>query len=51
MDEMLMFIPGLDLPLHLQITNAILESADLNSYRYEYSVSAVFGNARYWLCG
>ena len=51
MDEKLMFIPGLDLPPHLQITNAILELADLNSYRYEYSVSAEFGNARYWLCG
>ena len=51
MDEMAMFIPGLDLPLHLQITNAILELVDLNSYRYEYSVSVEFGKARFWLCG
>ena len=51
MDEMLIFIPGLDLPPHLQITNTILELADLASCRYDYLMSVKFGKARYWLCG
>lgn len=32
MDDISIFILGLDLPPHLQLTNTVLELADLNLY-------------------
>ena len=49
MAERPLFLPSLDRPPPLQITNTIRELADLTSYQYEYSVSGQSQMLAVWM--